>query len=118
MRWMREKRAVDERVDFRMLKQRHELAVDRRLGEVELDELDLAADLRGSANIECEDARVARVLFEPSQQLAAQVRARAGHRDDAAADLPREGRRGWTWHGRLIAQNPARSEGCGIAGHG
>ena len=39
-----------------------------------------------AADIEREHARVARVLFEPAQQLAAEERARAGDRDDAAAD--------------------------------
>ena len=43
VRRMREERAVDERVDLVALEQRGELAIDRRLRQVDLDELDLAA---------------------------------------------------------------------------
>ena len=43
VRRVRQERAVDERVDLVALEQRRELAIDRRLGQVELDELDLAA---------------------------------------------------------------------------
>jgi hypothetical protein len=84
VRRVRQEGAVHERVDLGLLEQRRELAVDRRLGEVELDELDLAADLRGGPDVERDHPLVPGIFFEPAQQLPAEERARPGHRDDAA----------------------------------
>ena len=81
------------------LEQRRELVVDRRLREVELDELDLATRREcGRANVEREDAPVAPVFVEPAQQLSAEVRRRAGDGDDA---LGRGGE-----HAGLIPSDP------------
>ena len=73
VRRVREERAVDERVDLVALEQRRELAVDRRLREVELDELDLAAGReRGRADVERE--HLARTAGPPRGGAAARRR--------------------------------------------
>ena len=75
---------------FVALEQRRELAVDGRLRQVELDELDLAAGpATGGRTSSASTRRVPRVLLEPAQQLAAEERARPGHRDDAAGGCAR-----------------------------
>jgi hypothetical protein len=83
---VRQERAVDDGVDLLALEQGRDLAVDRRLGQVDREEPRLGragGQDRRRLDVEDQHLGVAAIFFEPLDQLGAQVGARAGDRDDA-----------------------------------
>jgi hypothetical protein len=88
---MRQERAVDHGVDVLAREQGGDLAVDRRLGQIDREEprLGRARGEQGRRlHVEHQDLGVATIFLEPTQELGAEEGAGAGDRDHPTARTP------------------------------